>query len=71
MGMKKDKLEDLRAKTPDELRALILDLKKQMLELRFEAVSGQVKDTDKSRRLRRQVAAIKTVMAEKAAKEAK
>ena len=68
MAKKKDNLEDLRARTDGELEKTVLDLKKQLMESRFQAVAGQLKDTDGRRRARRQIARVKTVMAEKASK---
>jgi large subunit ribosomal protein L29 len=63
--MKKEQMEELRVKTEDELTKMVLDLKKQEMEYRFAVVSGQAQDTDKKRRLRKQIAVIKTILAEK------
>ena len=36
------KAEALRAKTPDELKTQLIDLKKEQFNLRFQAAGGQV-----------------------------
>jgi len=58
---------DLRAKTPDELSAALIDLKKEQFNLRFQAASGQLENTARVQTVRREIARIKTVLAEKAA----
>lgn len=56
------KVADLRGKTSDELEALLLDLKKEQLNLRFQAATGQSEGVGRVRLLRRAVARIKTVL---------
>ncbi|MEE8657461.1 50S ribosomal protein L29 [Acetobacteraceae bacterium EV16G] len=56
------KVADLRGKTSDELEALLLDLKKEQLNLRFQAATGQSEGAGRVRLLRRAVARIKTVL---------
>lgn len=58
---------DLRAKTPDELSAALTELKKEQFNLRFQAASGQLENTARVQTVRREIARIKTVLAEKAA----
>ncbi|BAT19035.1 MULTISPECIES: 50S ribosomal protein L29 [Asaia] len=55
------KVADLRAKSPDELQALLLDLKREQLNLRFQAATGQSEGVGRVRVLRRAIARIKTV----------
>ena len=38
---KSPKASDVRAKTPDELSALVLDLRKEQFNLRFQRATGQ------------------------------
>ncbi|MBL8640156.1 MAG: 50S ribosomal protein L29 [Alphaproteobacteria bacterium] len=52
--------EDLQGKSPDELRALLLDLRKQQMDMRFSVTGGQMKDTSQFRKVRRMIARIKT-----------
>ena len=55
------KVADLRAKSADELDALLLDLKREQLNLRFQAATGQSEGVGRVRVLRRAIARIKTV----------
>ncbi len=68
---------DLRAKTEDQLKDELLSLRKEQFNLRFQQANAQVQDTANMRRVRRDIARIKTVLTEKkqgvevAAKETK
>mgnify|MGYP000382979109 CR=1 FL=1 len=57
---------DLRDKTVDELRDLLASMKKESFNLRFQQATGQLENTARMRQVRRDVARIKTVMAERA-----
>lgn len=57
--------EDLRAKTPDELTKMLVDLKKQQLNLRFQKAGGQLNNTAEIRAVRREIARIKTINGQK------
>jgi large subunit ribosomal protein L29 len=59
------KAEDLRAKSPDELGETLLSLKKEQFNLRFQRASGQLEDTSQFRRLRRDIARIKTIISDR------
>ena len=61
------KAEDLRAKTPDELKDQLVDLKKEQFNLRFQTAGGQNENPARARTVRREIARIKTVLGEKAA----
>ncbi|MEQ8510839.1 MAG: 50S ribosomal protein L29 [Rhodospirillaceae bacterium] len=56
------KAEDLRAKSEDELSGLLLDLKKTQLNLRFQQASGQLENTAEFKRVRREIAQVKTIL---------
>jgi len=58
------KAEELRAKSKDELKQELLDLKKQQFNLRFQLSQDQVTNTAQIRTVRRDIARLKTVMAE-------
>jgi large subunit ribosomal protein L29 len=58
--------EDLRQMSADQLRDKLVELKKEQFNLRFQAASGQLSDTAHVRKVRRDVARIKTIQAEKA-----
>ena len=59
--------EDLRAKSADELKKQLMDLKKQQFNLRFQKSGGQLSNTSEIRAARREVARIKTIATEKTA----
>ena len=61
--------EALRAKTPDELKAQLIDLKKEQFNLRFQAAGGQVENPTRAKIVRREIARIKTVLGQKASAE--
>jgi large subunit ribosomal protein L29 len=61
---------ELRAKTPDQLRDSLVNLKKEAFNLRFQQATGQLENTARMRAVRRDVARIKTVLAAKAAEAA-
>ena len=63
------KAEALRAKTPDELKAQLIDLKKDQFNLRFQAAGGQVENPTRAKIVRREIARIKTVLGQKAGAE--
>ncbi len=65
------KAQDLKAKTPDELRDALVALKKEAFNLRFQAATNQLQNTARMRAVRRDVARIKTVLNAKAAEAAK
>jgi large subunit ribosomal protein L29 len=60
------KAEALRAKTPDELKAQLIDLKKEQFNLRFQAAGGQVENPSRAKIVRREIARIKTVLGQMA-----
>lgn len=64
---KKITAEDLRAKTEDELVKMLMDLKKQQMNLRFQKAGGQIANTAEIRAVRRDVARVKTTIAAKKA----
>ena len=58
---KATKPADLRAKTEDERATMLLDLKKEQFNLRFQRAVGQTEATSRVREVRREIARIKTV----------
>ena len=63
------KAEALRAKTPDELKTQLIDLKKEQFNLRFQVAGGQVENPTRAKIVRREIARIKTVLGQKAGAE--
>ncbi len=59
------KVGDVRLKTPDELATLLLDLRKEQFNLRFQRATGQTEGVGRVREARREIARVKTIMAEK------
>ena len=62
---------DIRAKTSDELNGLLLDLRKEQFNLRFQRATGQQENTSRVRVVRRDIARIKTILAEQTRSAAK
>lgn len=60
------KATDLRAKSKDELRDELVNLKKEQFNLRFQAASGQLENTARVKQVRRDVARIQTILTEQA-----
>ncbi|MCH1535978.1 MAG: 50S ribosomal protein L29 [Amylibacter sp.] len=58
---------ELRDKTPDELRAELVTLKKEQFNLRFQKATGQVESTVRMKAARREAARVLTILNEKAA----
>jgi large subunit ribosomal protein L29 len=56
------KAEELKGKTPDQLKDELLSLRKEAFNLRFQKASGQLENTSRIRAVRRDIARIKTVM---------
>ena len=58
---------ELRDKTLEQLREELVTLKKEQFNLRFQKAIGQLEKTARVRDVRRGVATVKTIMAEKKA----
>lgn len=61
------KTEDLRAKTDDQLTAELVDLKREQFNLRFQAATSQLEAPARIKEVRRDIARIKTLQAERSA----
>jgi len=60
--MAKYKTKDLFTKTKDELKDRIQFLRKEQFNLRFQMVNGQIENPLRFRLIRREIAAIKTIL---------
>ena len=60
--MTKYKSKDLLTKTKDELNDRIQFLRKEQFNLRFQMVNGQIENPIRFRLIRREIAAIKTII---------
>jgi large subunit ribosomal protein L29 len=65
------RLSDLRVMTEDQLNDEALKLKKEQFNLRFQKASGQLQDTARVRIVRRDIARVLTVAAQRRAAKAK
>ncbi|BCM19499.1 MAG: 50S ribosomal protein L29 [Mesorhizobium sp.] len=61
------KAEDIRTKTQDQLADDLAALKKEQFNLRFQKATGQLEKTARVKQVRKDIARIKTIAAEKAA----
>ncbi|UCI05840.1 MULTISPECIES: 50S ribosomal protein L29 [unclassified Mesorhizobium] len=61
------KAEDIRTKTQDQLTDDLANLKKEQFNLRFQKATGQLEKTARVKQVRRDIARIKTIAAQKAA----
>ncbi len=63
------KIDDLKTKSEDELKAELDSLKKEAFNLRFQQATGQLENTARVRQVRRSVARVKTVLSGKNTQE--
>ena len=61
------KVADVRAMTIDQLDDEVLKLKKEQFNLRFQRATGQLENTSRVRVIRRDIARMKTIAAQKRA----
>jgi len=59
--------KELNDKTPDQLVEELASLKKEAFNLRFQQATGQLENTARMRKVRRDAARVKTVLNQKAA----
>ncbi len=60
------KADELRSKTPDQLRDDLVSLKKEAFNLRFQKATNQLENTARIRQVRRDTARVATILNEKA-----
>lgn len=56
------KMEELKGKTPDELKEMIGYLKKELLSMRFQKASGELQNTARVRECKKNIARINTYL---------
>jgi large subunit ribosomal protein L29 len=61
----KQRFADLKVMTDDQLNDELLKLKKEQFNLRFQKATGQLENTARVRVVRRDVARVKTIAAQK------
>jgi len=64
------KAEEVHAKSDDELKEKLLDLRKEAFNMRFRTASGQLENTAQVRQVRLSIARIKTVLGARCAQAA-
>jgi large subunit ribosomal protein L29 len=62
----KEYLDELRTKSVDELSTDLVAAKKELFNLKFQNATNQIENTSRIKDVRRNIARIQTVMAEKA-----
>jgi large subunit ribosomal protein L29 len=65
------KVGDVRAKSADELQEMLVGLRKEQFNLRFQRATGQLEAVGRIKEVRRTIARVKTVMAERTRAPAK
>jgi large subunit ribosomal protein L29 len=60
------KIGDIRAKSADELSTMLLDLRKEQFNLRFQRATGQLEALSRIKQVRRDIARVKTIIGERA-----
>jgi len=58
------KIGDIRAKSADQLNELLLELRKEQFNLRFQRATGQNEGQGRMREARREIARVKTIQGE-------
>ena len=59
------KAKDVKILTDDQLDEQLVKLKKEQFNLRFQRASGQLENTARVREVRRDIARVKTIQAQK------
>ncbi len=59
------KLQDIREKSVDELKSLVVDLKKELFNLRLQKSTNKLENTASISNTKRTIARVKTVITEK------
>ncbi|MFM1910923.1 MAG: ribosomal subunit protein [Pseudomonadota bacterium] len=65
------KATELRAKSVDELNAELIELRRAQFSMRMQLATQQLNKVDQIRKVRRDVARVRTVLAEKSKSTAK
>ena len=63
------KIEELKNKTLDQLRSILIDLKKESFNLRFQKANGQLENTARVKVVKRSVARVLTLINKKVKNE--
>lgn len=55
-------IKELRKKSPEELAAQLLELRREQFNLRMQSASGQLTQTHQTRKVRRDIARVKGLL---------
>jgi large subunit ribosomal protein L29 len=58
------KPEEIRKMSAEEMQAKLMDMREELMKLRFRQVTGQLTDTSRLRQLRRDIARMETILNE-------
>ncbi len=58
------KAEEIRKLSGAEIRAKLMDLRQEKMNLRFQAVTGQLTDSSRVKEVRRDIARMETILSE-------
>ncbi len=64
------KAAEIRKKSIAEIREAIYDARHELLNLRFQSITGQLTDTSRVRQIRRDIARMETILREQELTEA-
>ena len=67
MMKRKDFMKDIKAKSPEQLKAELIAAKKELFNLRFQNATNQLDNTVQIREVRKKIARIQTVMTQQSA----
>jgi large subunit ribosomal protein L29 len=59
------KIKEIRALSSEELKTKLADAREELMNLRFQAVSGQLTDTSRLPIVRKEIARIETIINER------
>jgi large subunit ribosomal protein L29 len=62
---KATKPTDIRTKSDDQRATMLLDLRKEQFNLRFQRATGQLEAVSRIRQVRRDIARVKTIITER------
>ena len=63
-------IDDLKAKSDDQLQEQLIELKREQFNLRFQSATNQLEKPSRVREVRRSIARIKTLQAQRASEQA-
>lgn len=63
------KIADIRAKSADELKTMLIDLRKEQFSLRFQRATGQLEAVSRIKTVRRDIARVKTILGQRSRAE--